>query len=117
VEYVDEQLLPSLYAGADLFVFPSLYEGFGFTPLEAMQNETPVISSATGSLPEVLGDAAMIVKDMTVDAWVSAIQSLLPDTTQRQLYVQRGLRHVRQFTWAETAKKTWDVYRSLKPGT
>jgi len=117
VEYVDEQLLPSLYAGANLFVFPSLYEGFGFTPLEAMQNETPVISSAAGSLPEVLGEAAVIVQDMTVDAWVSAIQALLPDTARRQQLVARGLRHVRQFTWAETARKTWDVYRNLRPET
>ena len=113
VEYVDEQLLPALYAGASLFVFPSLYEGFGFTPLEAMQNETPVISSAAGSLPEVLGDAAVIIKEPDIDAWVSAIQSLLPDTAQRQQLVARGLRHVRKFTWADTAKKTWDVYRKL----
>ncbi|MFH0907466.1 MAG: glycosyltransferase family 1 protein [bacterium] len=114
VEYVDEQLLPALYAGASLFVLPSLYEGFGFTPLEAMQNETPVISSAAGSLPEVLGNnTAVIVKEPTVDAWTSAIQSLLTDTARRQACIRQGLRHVRQFTWAETALKTWDVYRRI----
>ena len=113
VEYVNERLLGPLYAAAELFVFPSLYEGFGFTPLEAMQVETPVICSAAGSLPEVLGDAAVVVNDWNVDAWTSAIQTMLTDTARRRAHVQKGLQQVRRFTWSDTASNTWAVYRGL----
>ncbi|HEY8240503.1 MAG TPA: glycosyltransferase family 1 protein, partial [Kiritimatiellia bacterium] len=113
VEYVDERLLGPLYAAAELFVFPSLYEGFGFTPLEAMQNETPVVCSAAGSLPEVLGDAAVIVNDWDADAWAEAVGTMLTDAAKRRICIDRGLQRARQFTWAATAEKTWQVYRGL----
>jgi glycosyltransferase involved in cell wall biosynthesis len=113
VEYVTEHLLGPLYAAAELFVFPSLYEGFGFTPLEAMQHETPVVCSAAGSLPEVLGDAAVVVNEWDADAWAAVVQSMLSDTARRTKCIQRGLHRARQFTWSHTAEKTWSVYRGL----
>lgn len=113
LEYVDEALLPGLYAGADLFVFPSLYEGFGFTPLEAMSYGTPVLSSTGGSLPEVLGDAAALVSGWDVEAWREAAHKLLGDADRRAALRTAGLAQVKKFRWEDTAAKTWDVYRSL----
>jgi glycosyltransferase involved in cell wall biosynthesis len=113
LEYVDEELLPGLYAGAELFVFPSLYEGFGFTPMEAMTQGTPVVSSAGGSLPEVLGDAAVIVPGFQADAWAAEIESLLADTAKRQALRNAGFAQARKYSWEETARQTWNVYRKI----
>ncbi len=111
MEYVDEQWLPPLYAGAELFVFPSLYEGFGFPPLEAMRCGTPVLSSRAGSLPEVLGDAADYVTDYDADQWARAIESLLADTTRRTALTEKGHEQAQRYRWEDTARKTWEVYR------
>jgi glycosyltransferase involved in cell wall biosynthesis len=113
LEYVDERLLPALYAGAELFVFPSLYEGFGFPPLEAMSCGTPVVSSTGGSLPEVLGEAAEFVPEYNSDAWAAKIQKLLTDKARKTELILRGAELVKKYSWDETAKKTWDVYRNL----
>jgi len=113
LEYVDEKDLAALYSAAELFVIPSLYEGFGFPPLEAMQCGTPVISASTGSLPEVLGDAAILVRDFDVEAWVSAIESVIGHAEKRRDLVDRGSARAAMYTWERTAQMTWDVYRSL----
>lgn len=113
LEYVDERFLPALYAGAELFVFPSLYEGFGFPPLESMSCGTPVLSSTGGSLPEVLGEAAEFVPEYNSDAWAAKIQKLLSDKARRTELILRGAELVKTYSWDETAKKTWDVYRNL----
>lgn len=113
IEYVPEELLRPLYAGAELFVFPSLYEGFGFTPLEAMDCGCPVLSSTGGSLAEVLADAATVVQGYEAEAWATAAQSLLEDSGGRAGRIARGRAHVRQFTWQETARQTWSVYRGV----
>jgi glycosyltransferase involved in cell wall biosynthesis len=113
LEYVDERFLPALYAGAELFVFPSLYEGFGFPPLEAMSCGTPVLSSTGGSLPEVLGDAAEFVPEYNSDAWAAKIQKLLTDKARRTELILKGAALVKTYSWDETAKKTWKVYREL----
>jgi glycosyltransferase involved in cell wall biosynthesis len=113
LEYVDDALLPGLYAGAELFVFPSLYEGFGFTPLEAMSFGTPVVSSSGGSLPEVLGDAAEIVDSFDADAWVARIQALLGDADRRRALRAAGRERARRYSWEQTARRTWDVYRRI----
>lgn len=113
LEYVDEKDLAALYSGAELFVIPSLYEGFGFPPLEAMQCETPVVSAATGSLPEVLGDAAVMVPSFHREAWISAIHEIIHDTTRRRQLIDRGITRAGMYTWEQTAQMTWDVYRSL----
>lgn len=110
LEYVPENLLPALYTGAELFVYPSRYEGFGFPPLEAMACGTPVLSAATGSLPEVLGDAAVLVEGYAIDQWTAAIENLLRDRGARATRIDRGTAHAARFTWAETARRTWQVY-------
>ncbi len=113
LRYVSEDLLPGLYGGAELFVFPSLYEGFGFPPLEAMAAGTPVISSAGGSLAEVLGDAAVVVHGFDVEAWVEQVDRLLEDGGLRADLRSRGQVRVRAFSWRETARRTLDVYRGV----
>ncbi len=113
IDYVADGDLPSLYAGAEAFVFPSLYEGFGFTPLEAMRCGTPVVSSTAGSLPEVLGDAAALVEDFDAGAWVQAIRSVLTDTAHRDGLIAAGRDKADSYGWHHTAEQTWNVYRSL----
>jgi glycosyltransferase involved in cell wall biosynthesis len=113
LDFVGDDDLSSLYAGAELFVFPSLYEGFGFTPVESMACGTPVVSSTGGSLPEVLGDAAVIIEGFDRDTWAAEIGSLLADSERRALLREKGLSHVSRFTWDRVAERTWDLYRNL----
>mgnify|MGYP003587075673 CR=1 FL=1 len=113
LRYVEEQRLAALYAGAELFVFPSLYEGFGFTPLEAMACGVPVLAAAAGSLPEVLGEAAELAAGYDAADWAARADRLLTDTTRRAELKERGFRQARGFSWDETARKTWQVYRGL----
>jgi len=113
LEYVDDSLLPSLYSGAELFVLPSFYEGFGFPPLEAMACGTPVVSSAGGSLPEVLGDAACIVEGFDADAWAASVTSLLTDGSKREILIGLGVERAARYRWSRTAAGTWDVYRRV----
>lgn len=111
--YVDDEELQALYAGAELFVFPSFYEGFGWPPLEAMACGTPVVSSSGGALPEILGDAAECVPGFDADEWTVRVAALLADSGRRNVLVERGLERARQFDWNETARKTWEVYRAV----
>jgi len=113
VQYVPDEDLPALYANAELFLLTSHYEGFGFTPLEAMSCGTPVLSSAGGSLPEVLGDAAVIVDGFDADLWAIRAQELLTDNTLRDRLVAEGRKRAARYTWEDTVRKTWDVYRGL----
>lgn len=111
LDYVSDQQLATLYQHADAFVFPSLYEGFGFPPLEAMRFGTPVVSSSAGSLPEVLGDAAILCNEFDVELWVEQLHKVLDDTALREQLAERGKNHAQTFSWSRTAKETWDVYR------
>lgn len=113
LEYVPTEDLPVLYAGAECFVFPSHYEGFGFPPLEAMACGTPVVSSGGGSLPEVVGDAAWIPVALDIDAWVQGIRKILHDADIRRKLQASGLAQARKYTWAESARKTWEVYEAV----
>lgn len=113
LEYAPEEDLPSLYAGADAFILTSFYEGFGLPPLEAMACGAPVIASAGGSLPEVLGQAAEIVPDYDPEHWVTAVSSLLGDASRRSELSASGVRHAAGYTWRETARQTFDVYRKV----
>jgi glycosyltransferase involved in cell wall biosynthesis len=113
LEYVAEEDLAALYSGANLFVIPSLYEGFGFPPLEAMQCGTPVVAAATGSLPEVLGDAARFLNTFDSGSWVATIDALLGDNDACRDLAARGLHHAAGYTWENTARLTADVYRSI----
>jgi glycosyltransferase involved in cell wall biosynthesis len=107
--YVPDEMLPALYSGAAAFVYPSLYEGFGLTVLEAMACGTPVICSSTTSLPEVAGDAAVLVDPSDTAAIGQAIQNLLADEHLRISLRSRGLARAQQFTWDRAAAETWQV--------
>jgi len=103
--------LPFLYAGADIFAFPSLYEGFGLPVLEAMAAGVPVLTSTTSSLPEVAGDAALLVDPESVDSIREGLRTLLEDEALRATLIERGRKHERTFTWRRTAEETLAVYR------
>ena len=113
LEYVEEEWLPPLYAGAELFIFPSLYEGFGFPPLEAMRCGIPVLSSRAGSLPEVLGDAAAYVNSYDAQEWAHATEALLQDVDRRKALSAAGEQQAATYRWEETARQTWELYREV----
>lgn len=113
LKYVDDLQLPALYAGANLFAFPSLYEGFGFPPLESMACGTPVISSAKGSLAEVLGTGAVLMDSFDPDLWTARAREVLADSEFRKKLIAAGYQQAAKYTWTETARKTWEVYRRL----
>jgi alpha-1,3-rhamnosyl/mannosyltransferase len=108
--YVPEPLRAPLLGGARAFVYPSLYEGFGWPPLEAMACGTPVITSNVSALPEVVGDAALLVHPLDVDGLAAAIRRLWDDEALRGDLRARGLARARQFTWDVTARLTLEAY-------
>jgi alpha-1,3-rhamnosyl/mannosyltransferase len=109
--YVADDLRPALHAGARAFAYPSLYEGFGLPLLEAMACGTPVLTSNTSSLPEVVGDAALIVDPEDVSAIAAGLTRLWRDDDLRADLRARGLLRAREFSWDRTARLTLDVYR------
>jgi glycosyltransferase involved in cell wall biosynthesis len=111
--YVHDDDLPSLYSGAELFVFPSLYEGFGLPPIEAMACGTPVVTAHTSSLPEVVGDAALTVDPTSVQALADAILRVLTDNELREILRARGKARASQWTWANTASRTLHAYQRV----
>lgn len=115
--YVHEKHKPALYRGASAFVFPSFYEGFGLPVLEAMACGTPVITSFTSSLPELVGTAAIMVDPLNVNDIVTAFEQLLigSDASRlRDTLSKNGLQRARQFTWDKTAQLTLDALRTLR---
>lgn len=102
--------LPALYSGASAFVFPSLYEGFGFPPLEAMSCGCPVIASNQGSLPEVLGEAAVFFDPHDKETLGKIIVQVMGDANLRQNLIDKGLKWTKRYTWKETAKATLKAY-------
>jgi glycosyltransferase involved in cell wall biosynthesis len=111
--YVDDEDLPALYRAADLFVFPSLYEGFGLPPLEAMACGTPVVTSNVSSLPEVVGDAGLTVDPTDVNALANAMSRALQDSELREQMTARGLARASQFTWLRAARELREVYQQV----
>ena len=112
VRYVPDGLLEALYTAAALFAIPSHYEGFGFPPLEAMACGAPVLSSDGGSLPEVLGAAARIVRGFDADAWAHAALELLREApSDRAARIAAGRAQAARFTWERCAQETLAVYR------
>ncbi len=109
--FVDDRDLPVLYTLADLFVFPSLYEGFGLPPLEAMACGTPVIASDNSSLPEVLGQAALLVPADDTTAIADAMARVLGDATLRTRLSDLGRAQAARFTWAGAAHQLMDAYQ------
>jgi glycosyltransferase involved in cell wall biosynthesis len=108
--YVSQEELASLYRGAACLIFPSRYEGFGLPALEAMASGTPVVATTAGALPEIAGDAAILVSERDPVALAGGIERALAD---RDRLVRAGLEHVRLYTWAETARRTLAVYWEL----
>ena len=105
--------LVTFYRLARVFVFPSLYEGFGLPPLEAMANETPVVTSNVSSLPEMAGDAALLVDPYDVASIAEGIRRAVTDETLRQQLIARGRIRAREFSWARAAADTLAVYRQV----
>ena len=114
VGWVDEVDKPALYCGADVFVFASLYEGFGLPPLEAMACGAPVICSNASSLPEVVGDAGILVDPNDVDAWAEAMRTVLTNPLKRMELALHGVAHARKFSWKRAAEQTLAVYQSAR---
>lgn len=111
--YMRNEDLPLLYNGAEVFLFPSLWEGFGIPVVEAMACGTPVVTSNLSSLPEIAGDAALLVDPYSVDAIAGAMERLLTDEPLRRELREKGLRRAADFSWRETALRTRQVYARL----
>lgn len=114
IHNVDDADLPALYAGATIFVMPSLYEGFGLTPLEAMACGAPLICSNASALPEVVGDAALLVNPRDAAEIARTIACVLDDAAQRDDLGAKSLARAAQFSWERTARETLQVYRAAR---
>lgn len=111
--YVSNESLNLLYCGAEAFVFPSLYEGFGIPILEAMACGVPVLTSNLSSMPEVSGDAALYVDPSSVERITDGMIEIVEDASLRKDLMQKGFERVKHFSWKETARQTLRVYESL----
>jgi glycosyltransferase involved in cell wall biosynthesis len=114
--YVPQSDLPALYSGSVCFVYPSYFEGFGLPPLEAMKCGAPVIAGNRTSLPEVVGDAGILVDPFDVNAIAAAIEQLVDDPDFREQLSVKGLARSRLFDWNETARRTLNVYEQVVGG-
>ena len=109
--YVADADLPPLYAGAEALAFPSLYEGFGLPPLEAMACGTPALVSDAPAMPEIAGEGAWVLPVMSPNAWADAIESICTDSSLRAAWAERGIRRAAEFSWDRTARQTKEVYQ------
>ena len=112
--YVPPADLEALYQRARIFAFPSLEEGFGIPVLEAMAHQIPVVASNRSALPEVVGNAALLVDPEDVDELGAALELLATDDSLREDLARRGLDRARQFTWESAVERTWSVYEELR---
>lgn len=110
---VPEEDLPVIYSLADLFIYPSLYEGFGIPILEAMSCGTPVITSNLSSMPEVAGDAALLVDPTNTEDLTKAMYQVLNNDTLRNKLTRDGLERVKYFSWEKTSQQTMEVYQRV----
>jgi len=115
--YVPDVSLPALYSGATVFVYPSLYEGFGLPVLEAMSCGTPVVTSNVSSMAEIAADAAHLADPRDVESLAAALHDVLNDAGLRRSLRERGLARASSFSWQSTARQTWNVYlEAARPG-
>jgi glycosyltransferase involved in cell wall biosynthesis len=112
--FIDTKDLPALYNGAEVLTLPALYEGFGLPPLEAMACGIPVVVSNVSSMPEVVGDAGILVDPNSIESIAEGILNVLMDKNLQNELSKKGIERARQFTWDETARKTLEVLESLK---
>lgn len=108
-----DAVLGGLYARANAFVYPSVYEGFGLPPLEAMAHDCPVVSSNSSSMPEVIGNAGAYFDPMDIEAQAEAISSVVFDEQRRQALIEAGRQRLTLFSWERCARETQLVYRNL----
>jgi glycosyltransferase involved in cell wall biosynthesis len=108
--YMPEETLAVMYRLASVFVFPSVYEGFGLPPLEAMASGTPVVTSNVSSLPEVAGDAAVLVDPLDPAAIADGVYRVLTDDALREHLRRRGLARARQFSWEASVRRVREIY-------
>ncbi|MBI4948735.1 MAG: glycosyltransferase family 4 protein [Deltaproteobacteria bacterium] len=111
--YVPDEDLPAMYTLADLFVYPSLYEGFGLPPLEAMACGCPVVASNCSAIPEVVGDAGVLVEPMDADGISEAMQSVMEDEGLKRRLCAAGFARAREFSWEKTARETLKIYMAV----
>jgi len=110
----NDLILNHLYKTAHAFIYPSIYEGFGIPPLEAMSQNCPVIVSNSSSIPEVVGNAGVYFDPKSVESLLSAIESIVYSDSKIKSFVNLGRERIKEFSWAECAKKTIDTYNILK---
>jgi len=111
--YLEDETLASLYRLASVFVFPSLYEGFGLPPLEAMASGTPVVTSNVSSMPEVTGDAAVLVDPYSVESIVEGIARVLKDPALSADLRRKGIARAREFSWDRSVQRTRQLYQEV----
>lgn len=111
--FVPDEDMPALYSAATAFVYPSYFEGFGLPPLEAMQCGTPVIVGDRTSLPEVVGDAALLVDPFDVNAIAAALERVVTDEALREDLRRKGLEQARKFSWEKAARETFEIFRRV----
>jgi glycosyltransferase involved in cell wall biosynthesis len=118
--YIDNEKLRALYSGARAFIYPSLYEGFGLPPLEAMSCETPVACSNASSIPEAVGDAAILFDPLDVNSIAAALHQISNDETLRSDLIRKGRKRLEMFAWHDSARKVLSIYHEVmdttKPG-
>lgn len=113
---VSDEELSTLYQAAEMFVFPSFYEGFGFPALEAMASGCPVLASNAASLPEVVGKEGLLLSPDAPDAWAEAIEKVMRSAGLREELSAQGIRRAKEFTWGKTAERHLSVYRGEATG-
>jgi len=112
-DYVSDEELGELYKNASLFIFPSLWEGFGLPPLEAMKRGTVVVSSNAACLPEILGDAAIYFNPLNVDDMALKIKQSLIDRDLREKLISEGFERIKKYDWQKMARETLEIYKNV----
>ena len=111
--YVADEDMVKFYNLADIFILPSLYEGFGLPVIEAMACGCPVIASNSSSLPEVVGNAGVLIDPNDYRPWVDPIYEILTNDGFKQKLIKKGLKRSKTFSWEKTSKETWQVYEDV----
>jgi len=111
--FVDDKDLAALYSGAEVFIYPSLYEGFGLPVLEAMQSGCPVITSNRSSTAEIAGQAGLLINPEDTEGMTRVLEKVLKDEGVRKEMIKKGLVQAKRFSWEKTAKETLTAYRKV----